>query len=263
MTEETPVLLSIESGIAKITLNRPDRLNAITVDLHAALIEAIDHIEADDSVRVMILTGAGRGFCAGQDLAERKVEDDAPLDLGYNVHTYYNPLVRRLKALRFPWIAAVNGVAAGAGASIALLADIVIATESARFNLSFVKIGLIPDSGGTWTLPHLVGQARARGVAMLGQPVPAVDAAAWGMIWKAVPDDEFLSEVAATATALAAAPTTAVMAVRDAIDDAWARSLDEQLDHERDQQRKMGLTEDYREGVRAFKAKRAPQFRGL
>lgn len=262
MSEQSPVLLTIEAGIARVTLNRPDRLNAFTVGMHAALLAALDRAEADGGVRVMVLTGAGRGFSAGQDLGERAVDDDAPLDLGHNIETYYNPLVRRLCALPFPLMAAVNGVAAGAGANIALLADIVIAAQSARFIQSFAKIGLMPDSGGTWMLPHLVGQARALGVALLGEPISATQAAEWGMIWKAVPDAAFPAAVDALAAQLAAAPTAGVLATRAAIRGAWGRNLDAQLDIERDGQRHLGRSEDYREGVRAFKDKRPPLFKG-
>lgn len=262
MSVEQPVLLHIADGIARVTLNRPERLNAFTVGMHEALLAAIDSAEAHAGVRVMVLSGAGRGFSAGQDLAERKVESGAPLDLGHNIEAYYNPLVRRLMTLPFPLVAAVNGVAAGAGASIALLADIVIAAHGARFIQAFAKIGLLPDSGGTWTLPHLAGQARALGMAMLGEPISAQQAEEWGLIWKAVPDEAFADEVEAMANKLAAAPTQAVMAARAAVRGAFGRTLEAQLEHERDAQRKLGLTEDYREGVSAFKEKRPARFTG-
>ncbi|WP_157218190.1 2-(1,2-epoxy-1,2-dihydrophenyl)acetyl-CoA isomerase PaaG [Flavisphingomonas formosensis] len=259
---DQPVLLAMEQGIARVTLNRPDRLNALTVELHERLLEILDMLEARRDVRVMLLTGSGRAFSAGQDLGERDVDGDAPLDLGANIETYYNPLVRRLVALPFPLICAVNGVAAGAGANIALLGDIVIAKESARFIQSFARIGLMPDSGGTWTLPHLVGQPRALALAMTGDPIDARRAADWGMIWKAVPDAEFDAEVESFARRLAAAPTSALVAIRGAVRSAWDRTLDAQLDLERDEQRLLGRNDDYREGVRAFKAKRQPRFTG-
>ena len=262
MNAALPVVGTIEGGVCRLVLNRPERLNAFTVPMHEALLAALNEAAADDRVRVVVLTGAGRAFSAGQDLAERDVDGYAPLDLGRNIEAYYNPLVRRLLALRVPLVAAGNGVAAGAGASIALLADFVIAAESARFVQSFVKIGLLPDSGGTWTLPHLIGQARALGMAIGGEPVSARQAEAWGMIWRAVPDESFADEVKALAARLAAAPTQGIVATRGAIRGAWQRSLDQQLDVERDAQRRLGGTDDYAEGVRAFKAKRPPRFTG-
>jgi len=255
------VLFEIAQGVARVTLNRPATLNAFTVSMHRALLATLDRAEAEGA-RVMVLTGAGRAFCAGQDLGERDTSGDAALDLGANIETWYNPLVRRLARLPFPLVAAVNGVAAGAGANIALATDIVIATESARFIQSFAKIGLLPDSGGTWRLPRLIGEARALAIAMTGEPVGARQAAEWGMIWKAVPDEAFGVEVDALAASLAKAPTAGVVATARAIRGAWDRDLDAQLDHERDAQRALGLTADYREGVGAFKAKRAPEFRG-
>lgn len=257
------VLFSVSGGVARITLNRPDQLNAVSLGVHRRLREILDELESRDDIRVMLLTGAGRAFCAGQDLGERKVEKGAPPpDLGESVGTLYNPLVRRLAGLRFPWVCAVNGVAAGAGANIALLADIVIAKESARFIQSFARIGLMPDCGGSWTLPHLVGQARALAIALTGEPVSASDAAAWGMIWKAVPDAEFDGVVEDLVSGLASAPTLGLTATRDAIRTAGSRTLDEQLDLERDGQRRLGLSQDYREGVSAFKAKRPAAFTG-
>lgn len=260
--DEDCVLLSVEVGIARITLNRPDQLNAISLGVHRRLAAILDELAGRSDLRLVLLTGAGRAFCAGQDLAERKVESDAPLDLGANIEAHYNPLVRRLLTLPVPLLCAVNGVAAGAGANLALLGDIVIARESARFIQSFARIGLLPDCGGSWILPHLVGQARALGMAMTGDPISASDAAAWGMIWKAAPDDMFEAEVERLAARLAAAPTLGLMAARNAIRGAWARSLDAQLDLERDEQRRLGHSRDYREGVAAFKAKRDPVFEG-
>lgn len=259
MTQD--VLIDIADGIARVTLNRPASLNAFTVGMHRALLAALDRAEAERA-RVMVLTGSGRAFSAGQDLGERDTAGDAALDLGANIETWYNPLVRRLARLPFPLIAAVNGVAAGAGANIALAADIVIATESARFIQSFARIGLLPDSGGTWRLPRLIGEARALAIAVTGEPVGARQAAEWGMIWKAVPDDDFAASVDLLARTLARAPTAGIVATARAIRTAWDRDLDTQLDHERDVQRALGLTADYREGVNAFKAKRQPDFKG-
>jgi 2-(1,2-epoxy-1,2-dihydrophenyl)acetyl-CoA isomerase len=257
------VLFSVHEGVARVTLNRPEQLNAISLAVHRRLGGILDDLEARSDIRVMLLTGAGRAFCAGQDLNERKVEAGAPMpDLGESVGGLYNPLVRRLATLPFPWVCAVNGVAAGAGANLALLADIVIATQSARFVQSFAKIGLMPDCGGSWTLPHLVGQARALAIALSGEPVSAGDAAAWGMIWKAVPDDEFTAYVDDFVAGLAAGPTLGLTAARNAIRSAWTCSFDEQLDLERDGQRLLGRSEDYREGVTAFREKRPARFAG-
>ena len=260
--DDEPLLMSVDSGVARLTLNRPDKLNAFTVGLHRAFMHALDLVEADSSLRVVLITGAGRAFCAGQDLGERDVDSDTPLDLGANIESFYNPLARRLVGLKYPLVCAVNGVAAGAGANLALLADLVLAKRSARFIQSFAKIGLSPDCGGTWTLPHLVGQARALGLALTAEPIDATRAEAWGMIWKAVDDDSFDSEVANLLASLATAPTAGLLEIKRMIRAAWSRPLDVHLDHERDSQRRLGLTQDYREGVKAFKSKRPPIFIG-
>jgi len=262
MIDLPPLLFTTAGGIARITLNRPQRLNAFTVPMHLALMEALQHAATDKEVRVVLLTGAGKAFCAGQDLSERDVESTAELDLGANIETYYNPLVRQIISMPVPVVCAVNGVAAGAGANIALLCDLVVAKASASFIQSFARIGLVPDSGGTWTLPHLVGHARAMALALTGEPLDALTAAAWGLIWKAVPDDRFDEEVEALVAALARAPTSGLIETKRAIRAAWSNPLGAQLDHERDAQRRLGLTEDYREGVRAFKAKRIAEFKG-
>ncbi len=256
------VLFAVEHGIGRITLNRPDRLNALSLAMHHRLSAILDEIERRNDLRVLLLIGAGRAFCAGQDLSERPVEQTgAPLDLGESLELRYNPLVRRLMAVNVPLLCAVNGVAAGAGAGLALLADMVIAAESARLILSFTRIGLMPDCGVSWLLPRLIGQPRALGMALTGDAIPARQAEAWGMIWQAVPDAAFSSTVEAMLQTLAQAPTQALMATRHAMRGAWLRDLDAQLELERDEQRRLGLTEDYREGVSAFRDKRQPQFR--
>jgi 2-(1,2-epoxy-1,2-dihydrophenyl)acetyl-CoA isomerase len=213
-------------------------------------------------VRAVLLTGAGRGFCAGQDLSERNVAADAPIDLSVSLGSHYNPLVRRLRELPKPVVCAVNGVAAGAGANIALACDLVIAARSASFVQSFARLGLVPDSGGTWLLPRLLGQARAMGLALLGEKLPAEQAQEWGLIWKAVDDDELMPFARQMATALAEGPTRGYGLLKKAFNASWGNSLDAQLDLERDLQREAGLTQDYREGVAAFMQKRKPEYKG-
>jgi 2-(1,2-epoxy-1,2-dihydrophenyl)acetyl-CoA isomerase len=255
------IQFDLSGGVAKLTLNRPDRLNSFTVEMHAEVADALTQVEA--GARVLILTGAGRGFCAGQDLNDRSVDPDAPsVDLGESLENRYNPLVRRLVALPMPVICAVNGVAAGAGANLAFACDIVLAAKSAKFVQSFANLGLVPDSGGTWILPRLVGQARALGLALTGQPILAEQAQDWGLIWKAVDDDQLAAEADALAARFAVAPTTGMAAIKAAIRTSLGRTLDEQLDIERDEQRRLGLTADYKEGVAAFMQKRTPAFTG-
>ncbi|MGH6781947.1 MAG: 2-(1,2-epoxy-1,2-dihydrophenyl)acetyl-CoA isomerase PaaG [Sphingomonadaceae bacterium] len=257
------ILFEIRDGVARLTLNRPDRLNSLTVTMHDEIAVALTRVATKGTARALLLTGAGRGFCAGQDLADRAVAptDDA-IDLGESVDKYYNPLIRRLVALDMPVICAVNGVAAGAGANIALACDIVIAARSARFIESFANIGLIPDSGGTWILPRLIGQARALGLALTGEPLSAERAEAWGLIWKCVDDDALAAEAQALAARLAAGPTLGLAATKSAIRVGWQKSLDEALDEERDLMRRLGRSADYREGVAAFLGKRRPEFTG-
>jgi len=260
---EAPVLIEKDGPVTVVTLNRPERLNAFNVEMHERLAAALDDIEGDEECRAVLLTGAGRGFCAGQDLGDRTVAPGSKaVDLGETLGTYYNPLVHRLRKLKAPTVCAVNGVAAGAGASIALHCDIVLAARSARFILAFSKIGLIPDSGGTWLLPRLLGDARARAVAMLAEPIGAEQAEAWGLIWKAHDDDELMGQAHALAVRLAQEPTLAHVALRAAMAEAAQNSLDQQLDYEREIQRRLGFSPDYAEGVAAFSEKRPPRFSG-
>ena len=256
------ILFDLSGGAARLTLNRPDRLNSFTVEMHDEVADALTEVEAGGA-RVLLLTGAGRGFCAGQDLSDPAVAPGgAGVDLGASIEDRYNPLVRRLIALPMPVVCAVNGVAAGAGANLALCADIVIAARGAKFIQSFANIGLLPDSGGTWVLPRLIGQARAMGLALTGQPLSADQAEAWGMIWKAVDDADLTAEAAALVDRFAAAPTQGLAATKRALHAAFASDLDTQLDLERDLQRALGATADYQEGVAAFLAKRPPVFTG-
>jgi 2-(1,2-epoxy-1,2-dihydrophenyl)acetyl-CoA isomerase len=257
------ILFSVDGGIGRLTLNRPDKLNSFNTQMHREVRDALDRLPSSDA-RVLVLTGAGRGFCAGQDLGDRAVAPGSVqnVDLGESIDKYYKPLVLALHTLAMPVIAAVNGVAAGAGANIALACDLVIAASSASFVQAFSKLGLLPDSGGTWILPRLVGNARALGLTVLGGKLPAEQAAAWGMIWQCVPDADFAGAVDALAHALAAAPTRGLAWTKAAIRGSWQHSLAEQLDIERDAQRELGRSADYAEGVAAFLEKRTPRFTG-
>jgi 2-(1,2-epoxy-1,2-dihydrophenyl)acetyl-CoA isomerase len=262
MSYET-ILFEIANGAARLTLNRPDRLNSFTVQMHGEVADALSRVEASDDARVLLITGAGRGFCAGQDLSDRAVAPGGDgVDLGESLENRYNPLIRRLINLPKPVVCAVNGVAAGAGANIAFAADIVIAAKSAKFIQSFANIGLVPDSGGTWILPRLAGQARAMGLALTGQPLSAEQAEAWGLIWRAVEDGELAAEADALVAKLASGPTRGLGATKLAIRQGWSATLDQQLDRERDLQRELGRSADYREGVAAFGEKRKPNFTG-
>jgi 2-(1,2-epoxy-1,2-dihydrophenyl)acetyl-CoA isomerase len=248
--------------VLAVTLNRPDKLNSFNEAMHLALQAAVDRMERDAAIRAVLLTGAGKGFCAGQDLGDRNVAAGQEIDLGATIERFYNPLIRRLRALEKPVVCAVNGVAAGAGANLALACDIVLAARSARFIQAFCRIGLVPDSGGTYFLPRLAGEARARALALTGEPVSAEQAADWGLIWRAVDDDRLQAEAAALAERLAAGPTRGLGLIKRALNASLANDLDRQLDLERDLQRAAGGTGDYREGVAAFLAKRRPAFRG-
>jgi 2-(1,2-epoxy-1,2-dihydrophenyl)acetyl-CoA isomerase len=257
------VLVSLDAGVLTVTLNRPDKLNAFVPEMHRELRAALERAKDDAAIRTVVLTGAGRGFCAGQDLSERNVAPgSAPIDLSVSLGSNYNPLVRRLRELPKPVVCAVNGVAAGAGANLALACDLVIAARSASFVQSFTRIGLVPDSGGTYFLPRLVGSARAMGLALLGDKLSAEDAERWGLIWKVVDDDKLLSECNSVAFALAKGPTKGYGLIKKALYASPGNSLDAQLDLERDLQREAGFSEDYREGVAAFMQKRDPQFKG-
>jgi 2-(1,2-epoxy-1,2-dihydrophenyl)acetyl-CoA isomerase len=257
------ILVDKREGYRVITLNRPDRLNSFNDEMHAALKDALADAEADTTCRALLLTGAGRGFCAGQDLSGRVVKPGEKIVLGETQDKFYNPLVRKLRSIRFPVIAAVNGVAAGAGANVALACDIVLAGRSAKFIQSFAKIGLVPDAGGSWLLPHLAGAARARGLALLAEPLPAETAESWGLIWKAIDDALLMAEAEKLCAHFATAPTHGLSLIKRALNAAETNDFDTQLDLERDLQREAGFTPDYMEGVRAFMEKRPPKFTGL
>lgn len=256
------IRFTIDAAIARLTLNRPDKLNSFNAAMHAEVRDALSQLTQHEA-RVLVITGAGRGFCAGQDLGDRSVAPGGErADLGESIERNYKPLILGLRNLPLPVIAAVNGVAAGAGANIALACDLVIAAKSASFVQAFSKLGLVPDSGGTWSLPRLVGTARAMGLAMLGEKLSAEQAAGWGLIWRCVEDQELGSVVDELAARLAKAPTLGLARTKDAIYSSWQHSLEEQLDLERDLQRELGRSADYAEGVAAFAAKREPKFVG-
>ncbi|HJR82814.1 MAG TPA: 2-(1,2-epoxy-1,2-dihydrophenyl)acetyl-CoA isomerase PaaG [Sphingomicrobium sp.] len=261
MADYETILFERDGPIARITLNRPDRLNSFNAQMHQEVADVLR--DGLDDSRVIVLTGAGRGFCAGQDLNDRAVAaDDHPVDLGITVETSWNPLVRALTTIPQPAIARVNGVAAGAGANVALACDIVVAARSARFIQSFSAIGLIPDSGGTWVLPRLIGQARALALALTGEPLSAEKAEEWGMIWKCVDDEALDAEVDAVAHKLASLPPLGLAAIKKMMRETWAHTLDQELNHQRDAMRRLGFSQDYREGVAAFLEKREPIFVG-
>lgn len=256
------ILFEIRDGAARLTLNRPEKLNSFNIQMHTETRDALDQVNRDGGVRVLLVTGAGRAFCAGQDLSDRAVAPGEAVDLGASIDTYYAPLVRRLRSLPIPVVCAVNGVAAGAGANFAVACDIVIAAKSASFIQSFSKIGLIPDTGGTYFLPRLIGTARAMGLALLGDKLTAEQAASWGLIWQCVDDAEFRPAVDALIKQFAAGPTAALARIKQAIYASGNNTLDQQLDLERDFMRELGYSNDFREGVAAFLEKRAPRFTG-
>jgi len=262
MSYET-IEFEITDGVALLTLNRPDSLNSFNTQMHGEVKDALKAVKKSGEARCLLITGNGRGFCAGQDLSDRNVAPGAEMpNLGESIEKNYNPLLRTINGLEMPVICAVNGVAAGAGANIAFACDIVLAAKSASFIQAFCKIGLVPDSAGTFTLPRLVGQARAMGLAMLGDKIKAEQAEQWGMIWKAVDDESLKDEALAMARHLASQPTKGLALIKRAINASWNNSFDEQLDLERDLQTLAGRTDDYREGVAAFMEKRQPNFTG-
>ncbi len=261
MTWKT-VLFAREDGVGTLTLNRPDRLNSFTGEMHQEIAAIMGEVEGDAAIRALLITGAGRGFCAGQDLNLGEAGGAQAFDAGEAIDKYYNPLVRRLRALRKPVIAAVNGPAAGAGANLALACDIVIAARSASFLQAFCRIGLVPDTGGTWFLPRLAGSARAAGLMLLGERLSAEEAAAWGLIWRVVDDAALMDEARSLARRLAQGPTVGLGLIKEALNRSLESTLDQQLDRERDLQREAARSADFREGVAAFLAKRPAQFTG-
>lgn len=257
------ITLQIRDNVAVLTLNRPHALNGFTVGMHEEVASAMKHVESDKDVRCLLVTGSGRAFCVGQDLKDPAVNASGKdVDLGESVEKYYNPFIRSIMTLEAPVVCAVNGVAAGAGVSVALACDIVIACRSAAFVCAFSKVGVVPDSGGTWNLPRAIGLPRARAMAFLGERIPAETAEQWGMIWRCVDDEQLMPEATSLARHLARQPTRALAMTKALLNEAFATPLHEQLEHEKYAMRNLGRTHDYREGVAAFLGKRPPRFKG-
>jgi 2-(1,2-epoxy-1,2-dihydrophenyl)acetyl-CoA isomerase len=260
---EATVLCQEAAGVTWLTLNRPERLNSFNLQMHQELRAALQRVQQDAGARVVVLTGAGRAFCAGQDLQERRaVPGRPPADLGDSIEQNYAPLFMAIRELPVPVVAAVNGVAAGSGANLALACDIVVAARSASFTQPFTRIGLMPDMGGTWVLPRRIGSARASGMALLAEPVSAEQAEQWGMIWRCVDDAELRASVDAIVERLQSAAPLALAETKRALQLSWQRSLEENFRAERDGQRLLGHSLDYAEGVQSFFAKRTPRFQG-
>ncbi len=263
MSQSDTVLVALDEGVLQLTLNRPDKLNSFNEEMHLALRAQIERAHREESVRAVLLTGAGRGFCAGQDLGDRDPRKGGPKpDLGHTIETFYNPTLRLIRSLEKPVICAVNGVAAGAGANIAFACDIVLAAKSAKFIQAFAKIGLVPDAGGTWSLARILGEPRAKALALTATPLSAERAADWGLIWQAVEDGDLVREARELALSLAAGPKLGLGLTKRLIQAAATNSLDQQLDLERDCQQIAGRSDDYAEGVTAFLEKRKPVFQG-
>ncbi|MCF6288285.1 MAG: 2-(1,2-epoxy-1,2-dihydrophenyl)acetyl-CoA isomerase PaaG [Proteobacteria bacterium] len=260
MSDYQTINFSIDNNVATIELNRPDKLNAFSKTMHNELYKILTAIASNDDLRCLLITGAGRGFCAGQDLGERT--GSTPMDLGDTLEQGYNTNLRILKTIRVPIVCAVNGVAAGAGANIALNCDIVVATKSAKFIQSFSQVGLIPDCAGSWILPKLVGLARAKALTMLAEPVTASQAVEMGMIYACYQDDDFQTQVDNLVSKIAKRPTLALANSKELLEKSYNNTYDEQLDAERDVQRLLGLTHDFEEGIKAFAEKRPPEFKG-
>ncbi|WP_447295792.1 2-(1,2-epoxy-1,2-dihydrophenyl)acetyl-CoA isomerase PaaG [Acinetobacter baumannii] len=257
------IIAEEKNGVGYLTFNRPKALNSFNVDMHREVAEVLSQWTKNPDVRCVVISGEGRDFCAGQDLGDRVVDPNAEApDLGYSIETYYNPLIKTIVNMPKPVICAVNGVAAGAGANIALACDLVIAAKSANFVQAFCRLGLVPDSAGTWFLPRAVGHARAMGLTLLGDKLPAETAKEWGMIWDVVEDAELKTKVTELAERLAKQPTFGLSLIKKAIHQSSNNTFDEQMLLERDLQRIAGRSEDYREGVQAFMNKREPNFKG-
>jgi 2-(1,2-epoxy-1,2-dihydrophenyl)acetyl-CoA isomerase len=262
MADEPTILVETDADacVATITLNRPDALNSLTVPMKVELLDALRRVERDAAMRAVILTGAGRAFCAGQDLRERLQPDAAPL--GVEIRERYNPIIRAMRSLAKPIVGAINGVAAGAGASLAMACDIRIASDTASFALAFARVGLVPDSGATWFLPRLVGAAKAAEIALLGDPLSASEGERLGLFGKVVPAAELATEARAIANRLAAGAPRAIALTKRALDAAWERDLDGALEYEAHLQEMAGRTADHQEGMAAFLEKRPPRFTG-